>query len=236
MNPIILSGPIFSAIAFGLYKATRPYEFTPDALKAIRLENENFLKLLEIMHDLNQHGLKQTIYDRVDPSEAEHLINSISLYSTTSFFKASLDIFGNQYNQSIDHLPLCYTTGDGRFSIGRSDIIKVITSHPEKYKDLLDGDEPIVNVGLLSTSVDYKALVELIKEPTQKLQSSLTYDDYTLVERLYIIHDFREEMLNSKSSKFQEDLVELHKYIDNKNDNSLIIELYGVSETYDILQ
>ncbi|MCE2993663.1 MAG: hypothetical protein ACK5WS_01070 [Alphaproteobacteria bacterium] len=241
MNPIILSGAILSAIAFGLYKATRPYEFTPETLKIIRMENEKFLKLLEIMNDIKHNGLKQAVAKYVTPEELGPFINN-TLFENFSksntrlceckvgsiFFKASTDIFEKQYNEAINHTPFYYQSRDESLHIVASNnLLSIIKHHPYKYDALFDKDAPVVSSTLFWGDIDYKKLAELVLDPEQKLADSLSCDDYTPVERLHIQKSFLLEFANLNASEFKKDLLEFHNHFYNKDTSNLISEVYG---------
>jgi hypothetical protein len=209
----------FTVVSGTIYKLTRPIELNQEQLQAIHLENEKFSKLLEIMQDLNKNGLKKAAYSHLDESEAETFINASLLYhfsQSTSYFykdtvltftKAAKDILETEHDIKIEHNVKHYKDSQDSFSIIAEHHIKSIITHShDKYQALFTGDSPVIKSGILSTSIDYKALEVLIKDPEQSLSNSMSEDTYAVVERLYLIHSIKEETLKSRDSEFKNDL------------------------------
>lgn len=241
MKKIVLKGALISALLFGIYKLYRPATFSTDQLKTIRLENERFSKLIDIMHDIKINGLKQAMLKHIEQKDAVDFIELVVFEGLTKantrlceckissmIHKTAQYIFKNKYDVVLDHKPIYYKGADQSLNeIQSYKLLPHIKHNADIYHDLFNKESPVISSTFFYGMLDYKALADLINDPEKKLLESLSCDDYTFVERLHLQNQFDLELHGLPSSQCKKDIVELHHHFYNHTVDILVEELYN---------
>lgn len=241
MKHMVIKGALISALVFSIYKLYKPAPFSADQLKTIRMENERFSKLIDIMHEIKINGLKQAMLKHIDQKDAEAFIEHVVFEGFSKansrlceckipqmIHKTAQYIFKNKYDETIDHKPIYYKGADQSLnSIESYKLLPHIKHNADIYHDLFNEESPVISSTFFYGMLDYKALAELINDPDKKLFESLSCDDYTLVERLHLQNQFNLELSHLPSSQFKKDLVELHHHFYTNTVDILVEELYN---------
>lgn len=240
----LLGGLFLGIAAAHLWKHyNKAIEFTPEALKAIRMGNEPLEKLLSIMEDMNKNGLLKSIAKYVPQDQLDSFVNDTLFYGFSKsstrlceckvgglFVKVALKLFENEYGASLKIVPAKYELDGKVHTIEQSVILKYITQNPEKYDVILKGEDSVLNERGVVDLTKLDALVR--KDPEEKLYNTMSCDDFTILERAVIIKGYYNEAVSSRTSEFKSDLVKLHQYFyDPKGNTELVDEIYGAANT-----
>lgn len=219
--------------------------FNSEQLQDIRNFNEPAKKLLNLMDEIYSEGLFNVIKTHIPKENFDNLVLKLraskDLFNVkaTAFTKLRIvskiihkEIEGNSLGNSAKY----HSALD--LALRPEVMLKHICANPEKYKVLLEGNNPVIkeDKGFFYSNytINYDKLDWMVrKNPAQTLKNSMSLDDFTYVENLNIWEQFGWEVPKlkwTKSPLFENSLNEISNYSNYPDDNAYLVDkIYGAS-------
>ncbi len=227
-------------------------QFNAEQLNSMRLHTEYLKKISNIIDDLNVKGLFHAIEQYVPHDDFDSFIKKLPFQLVKSSTSISEDevpqvfssVIHSLFRENKDLEEIMHAAHSPQHNTEPTtayEVLKHIHNNPEIYKALIEGDTPIIQVNKAyfrpnTYDVDYDKLNQVVRNDAEnKLQNSMSLDDFTYVDLLNTVAQFQEKStdLMYKASDFKEDLVELNKYYHNPEANKHLVEQIYSSETCD---